>query len=220
MATVLVTGSNRGIGLELCRLFAKRGDAVIAVCRTASPALEKLGVRVVPNVDVTDGASVQELARLLEGTRLDVVVNNAGILGHESLGEIDYDAVRRQFEANAVGPLRLTEALIPYLAKGAKVALITSRMGSIADNGSGGMYGYRMSKAALNAAGASLAIDLLPRGISVIILHPGFVRTAMTGNNGNIDPDAAAAQLVARIDESSLATTGRFLHANGEPLPW
>ena len=220
MANVLVTGSNRGIGLELCRLFAKRGDTVIAACRTGSPALQELGVRVIQNVDVTNGATVQEFAQKLEGIKLDIVVNNAGILAHESLGSVDYDAVLRQFEANAVGPLRLTEAIIPFLAKGAKVALITSRMGSIADNGSGGMYGYRMSKAALNAAGASLAIDLAPRGVSVIILHPGFVRTSMTANNGNVDPAEAAAQLIARIDDSSLATTGRFLHANGEPLPW
>lgn len=220
MATVLVTGSNRGIGLELCRLFSRRGDTVVAVCRNSSPELDALGVRVLSGVDVTDGASVQELARQLQGSSVDIVVNNAGILSHESLGEVDYDAVRRQFEANAVGPLRMTEALVPYLGKGAKVALITSRMGSIADNGSGGYYGYRMSKAALNAAGASLALDLAPRGVSVIILHPGFVRTQMTANNGSVDPAEAAAQLVARIDESSLATTGRFLHANGEPLPW
>jgi NAD(P)-dependent dehydrogenase (short-subunit alcohol dehydrogenase family) len=220
MATVLVTGSNRGIGLELCRIFVGRGDTVFAVCRTESPELAKLGASVVQDIDVTSGASVQELVRQLQGTKLDVVVNNAGILAHESLGDIDYDAVRRQFEANAVAPLRVTEALVPYMAKGAKVALVTSRMGSIADNGSGGMYGYRMSKAALNAAGVSLALDLAPRGVSVIILHPGFVRTQMTGNNGNVEPAEAAAQLVARIDESSLSTTGRFLHANGEPLPW
>jgi NAD(P)-dependent dehydrogenase (short-subunit alcohol dehydrogenase family) len=220
MATVLVTGANRGIGLELCRIFAARGDSVIGACRTASPELEKLGARVVSGIDVTDAAAVQSLVRSLEGTKLSIVVNNAGILGHETLGEIDYDAVRRQFEANAVGPLRLTEALIPYLAKGAKVALVTSRMGSIADNGSGGMYGYRMSKAALNMAGASLAIDLAPRGVSLVILHPGFVRTGMTGNNGNIDPAGAAKQLIARIDELTPETSGRFFHANGESLPW
>jgi NAD(P)-dependent dehydrogenase (short-subunit alcohol dehydrogenase family) len=220
MGTVLVTGSNRGIGLELCRHFKNRGDSVIAVCRTPSPELDALGVRVVAGIDVTQPASVQELARSLEGIRLDVVVNNAGILGAETLGEIDYDAVRRQIDANAIGPLRLTEALIPFLARGARVALVTSRMGSIADNGSGGMYGYRMSKAALNMAGTSLAIDLAPKGVTVVILHPGFVRTGMTGNQGSVNAEDAAAQLIARIDEATPATSGRFVHANGEPLPW
>jgi NAD(P)-dependent dehydrogenase (short-subunit alcohol dehydrogenase family) len=220
MKNVLVTGANRGIGLELARIFRARGDSVIAVCRRASADLAALGVRVVTDVDVTDERSLDKLVRALEGTRLDVVVHNAGILRSEALGSIDYRSLQAQIDTNAIAPLRLTERLLPLLAAGAKIAFMTSRMGSIADNSSGSMYGYRMSKAALNMAGASLAHDLKPRGVAVVILHPGYVRTEMTGGHGNIEPKDAAAQLVQRIDELSLATTGRFLHANGEVLPW
>ncbi|HMI88407.1 MAG TPA: SDR family oxidoreductase [Polyangiaceae bacterium] len=220
MQTILVTGANRGIGLELCRSFQARSDAVIAVCRRSSPELGALGARIIADVNVTDEASIATLVRALDGTRIDVLVHNAGILRAEALGSIDYDSVREQLETNALAPLRLTERLLPLLAPGGKVALMTSRMGSVADNSSGSMYGYRMSKAALNMAGASLAIDLKPKGIAVVILHPGFVNTEMTGGRGNVEPRDAARQLVARIDELTLATTGRFLHANGEVLPW
>lgn len=220
MKNVLVTGANRGIGLELCRIFRARGDSVIAVCRKASSDLGATGARVVSDVDVTDERSLDKLVRALEGTRLDIVVHNAGILRSEALGSIDYGSLKEQIDTNAIAPLRLTERLLPHLASGAKIALMTSRMGSIADNSSGSMYGYRMSKAALNMAGASLAHDLKPRGTAVVILHPGYVRTEMTGGHGNIEPKDAAAQLVQRIDELTLASTGRFLHANGEALPW
>ena len=125
-----------------------------------------------------------------------------------------------QFQANAVAPLFLTRTLLPRLRPGAKVALVSSRMGSIADNGYGGYYGYRMSKAALNAAGASLAHDLKAAGIAVVILHPGAVRTGMTGGQGAIEPNASAAGLLQRIDELELRTTGRFLHQDGTVLPW
>jgi NAD(P)-dependent dehydrogenase (short-subunit alcohol dehydrogenase family) len=220
MQTVLVTGANRGIGLELCRLFRTRGDTVIGVCRTPSPELSALGLRVIANVDVTDERSIDTLVHSLEKIRIDVLVHNAGILRSEALGMISYDSIREQLETNALAPLRLTERLLPLLAPAAKIAMLTSRMGSIADNTSGSMYGYRMSKAALNMAGASLAHDLKPRGIAVVILHPGYVRTEMTGGHGTVEPRDAAAQLVARIDELTLATTGRFLHANGDVLPW
>ncbi len=220
MATALVTGANRGIGLELCRQLAARGDRVIAVCRTSTPELDKLGIRVEDGVDVTDPGSVEALAGRLHGTSLDLLVNNAGVLSHEGLDHLDFDSMRRQFEVNALGPLRMTATLLPLLSRGAKVAIVSSRMGSIADNTSGGTYGYRMSKAAVNAAGRSLAQDLASRAIAVVILHPGFVRTAMTGHNGMVDPPESARGLLARIDELTLESTGRFLHANGEELPW
>lgn len=220
MAHVLVTGGNRGIGLELCRQLAARGEEVVAVCRTPSTELSALGVRVEAGLDVTAPEAGFELHRRLAGQRLDVVIQNAGVLSHESLPTLDVAAIRRQLEVNAIAPLVLTAALRPLLGKGSKVALVTSRMGSMADNGSGGYYGYRMSKAALNAAGVSLARDLAPSGIAVVLLHPGFVRTDMTGGAGSTDPEEAARGLLARIDALDLSTTGKFLHANGEELPF
>ena len=161
-----------------------------------------------------------ELARRVAGVAIDLLINNAGILTVESLPTPDLDAVRKQFEVNAVAPLAVTAALLPHLAKGSKVAIITSRMGSIADNGSGSYYGYRMSKAAVNAAGVSLARDLAPRGIAVVLLHPGMVKTDMTRGHGQIEAADSVRGLLARIDALGPETTGRFWHMNGEELPW
>jgi NAD(P)-dependent dehydrogenase (short-subunit alcohol dehydrogenase family) len=220
MTTTLVTGANRGIGLELCKQLRARMHDVIAVCRTSSPELNELGVRVESGVDVSDEAALTSLGKRLAGTKLDWLICNAGILRHESLGALDVRSIRDQLEVNALGPLLTVHALLPCLGRGAKVALITSRMGSIADNGSGGAYGYRMSKAALNAAGMSLARDLAGRGIAVVLLHPGYVKTEMTGNSGNVTADKSASQLIGRIEALDLEHSGSFWHANGETLPW
>ena len=218
--TALVTGANRGIGLELCRLLKARGDHVIAACRGASPELKALGVRVEEDVDVSDMASLITLAQRLGDTELDTLIANAGILRSEELGKLDFGSIEAQWQVNALGPLRTVEALLSTLRQGSKLALITSRMGSIADNSSGGYYGYRMSKAALNAAGMSLAHDLKPRGVAVITLHPGFVKTEMTGRHGQLEPSESAKLLLSRIEALTLDSTGQFLHANGEQLPW
>lgn len=220
MTSVLVTGANRGIGLSFVKLLKARGAQVIATCRHGTPELEALGVEVALGVDVTSDKSINLLAEKLKGRRLELLINNAGLLATESLERLDFGSIQRQIEVNAYGPLRVTQKLLPLLQRGSKVALITSRMGSIADNGSGSMYGYRMSKAALNAAGKSLAVDLLPRGVAVAILHPGYVKTDMTGQHGAVEPDAAARDLLTRIDQLSLENTGTFWHANGEVLPW
>jgi NAD(P)-dependent dehydrogenase (short-subunit alcohol dehydrogenase family) len=218
--TALVTGANRGIGLALCRRLKDGGRQVIGVCRKSSPALDALDVRVEAAVDVTSDDAVAGLARRLEGVALDELICNAGILREDGLDDRAYDDIREQLEVNAIAPLRVVAALHRLVRRGGKVALITSRMGSIGDNGSGGYYGYRMSKAALNAAGMSLARDLASTGIAVAILHPGFVRTDMTGKSGNVDPEDAAKQLIDRIDALTPQTTGTFWHANGQVLPW
>ncbi len=218
--SVLITGANRGIGLALAQCYQNQGWSVIAACRTTSDELEALGVRVITAIDVAEADSVAQLQRALQGEKLNLLINNAGILGREALGEIDYAGVERQLQVNAVAPLRVTEALLPNLADGAKVALITSRMGSIADNGSGGYYGYRMSKAALNAAGMSLARDLQARGIAVAILHPGMVKTAMIDFHGDVSAGESAQRLVQRIEALNLENSGTFWHASGEVLPW
>ncbi len=221
MAMFLVTGANRGIGLEYCRQLQARGDQVIAVCRTASPEQEALGVRVEAGLDLASQAAIDELVARLEGLPLAGVVLNAGILQSMGLEDLDADGIRRQFEVNALAPLLLVRALLEQLPRGAKVALMTSRMGSIDDNSSGGSYGYRMSKVALNIAGKSLAIDLKPRGIAVAILHPGLVRTRMINfNPAGISPEESVRGLLARIDALTLETSGTFWHANGQVLPW
>lgn len=220
MAAILITGAARGIGLELTRQFAARGDRVIAVCRTPSSELQQIeGVRIIADIDVTDADAIAQLATQLSHQALDVLINNAGVLSDESLQNCNAAAIRHQFEVNALAPLLLTRALLPNLRAGSKIVLITSRMGSIGDNGSGGMYGYRMSKAALNAAAKSLAIDLKGAGIAVGILHPGLVATDMGGPQG-IPPAESATNLLARIDQLSMTNSGEFLHANGNPLPW
>jgi NAD(P)-dependent dehydrogenase (short-subunit alcohol dehydrogenase family) len=220
MHTTLITGANRGIGLEFTRIYAARGDHVIAACRASSPALDEMNVHVEIGVDVTSSTAVDALATRLAGRPLDLLVLNAGVLHRETLDNMDFDSIRHQFEVNALGPLRVVHALQPCLGEGSKIAIITSRMGSLADNSSGARYGYRMSKAAVNMAGVSLAHDLRPRGVAVGLLHPGFVRTDMTGGNGNWNADEAAGALVQRIDELNLQRSGSFWHANGEPLPW
>lgn len=232
MATVMITGAGRGIGLELCRQMAARGDRVLAVCRTPSAALEALAaesaqgaIDIIPGVDVSSDEDVAGLRQRLGAsakpdTKIDILINNAGILTRESLDDLDFGRIRKQFEVNSLGPLRVTAALLDHLAEGAKVVIVTSRMGSIGDNSSGSRYGYRMSKAAVNMAGVSLAHDLKPRGIAVAILHPGAVRTDMTGHHGLVDAPESVAGLLARIDELTLDTSGGFWHANGERLPW
>lgn len=222
MATVLVTGANRGIGLEYCRQLSVRGDDVIAVCRESSPELKSLGIRIEAGIELTDSSAIDELmSRLLLHQSLDGAILNAGILHSTGLNDLDADAIRQQFEVNALAPLRLASVLTRHLSSGSWIALMTSRMGSIADNTSGGSYGYRMSKAALNMAGQSLAVDLKPKGIAVAILHPGLVATRMINFNPNgISPQQSVEGLLKRIDALTLETSGSFWHANGEELPW
>ena len=219
MAHVVITGCNRGIGLELVRQFAARGESVTAVCRRPGAELDKLGVDVIDGIDVTDTASLSRLSAALNGKPVDILVNNAGILRGDRYESLDFDAMLEQYEVNAIGPLRVTRALDGHLVKGAKVALVTSRVGSIEDNASGNNYGYRASKTAVNQIGTNLAHDLRPRGIAVALLHPGLVATEMTGGNG-IEPGTAARGLIERIDDLTLEDSGGFWHAEGYRLPW
>lgn len=219
MATIVITGCNRGIGLQLCTQYSERGDDVIAVVRRSNADLEALPVRVVTGVDVGDAASMTVLKNALGDQRIDVLLNNAGILRGDSLDSLDYAAMEEQFRINTLGPLRVTEALLPLLSSGSKLVIISSRVGSIEDNGSGGNYGYRASKTAVNQIGTNLKIDLAPRGIAVALLHPGLVATEMTGGRG-ISPKESAEGLIKRIDTLDMENSGGFWHAEGYPLPW
>lgn len=217
---VVITGGNRGIGLALVKCYLSQGYDVVATCRQSNQVLDNSGAQVVAGVDVSDSASLIHLVQALGSRKVDILINNAGVLDSETLGSIDYEALARQININSMGPIRVTETLLDHLSLDAKVGLITSRMGSISDNSSGGYYGYRMSKAALNAAGVSLARDLSARGISVAILHPGFVQTEMVDFGGDISADEAAQRLALRISELNLENSGTFWHSNGEVLPW
>lgn len=219
MTTVLVTGCSRGIGLELVRQYHARGDNVIGTCRSSNDTLRATGVRVIENVDVSSADGVTHLANELDGIPLDILINNAGILYRDNFDSLDYAGMLEQFQVNTLGPLRVTRALAGLLTEGSKVGIVSSRVGSIADNGSGNNYGYRVSKAAVNMVGTNLMHDLRPRGIAVALLHPGLVATDMTGGTG-IEASEAAAGLIARMDELDLSGSGGFWHANGERLPW
>jgi len=221
MPTYLVTGTNRGIGLEYCRQLKAKGDEVIAVCRSVNDELKELNIETIADIDITSDQSVAKLVTQLGDRPLDVLINNAGIVERVNLSNLDFESIRKQFEVNALGTLRVTHALLPNLKDGSKIAIMTSRMGSIEDNTSGGSYGYRMSKVAVSMAGKSLALDLKPRGIAVAILHPGLVQTRMTNfTSSGITPETSVKGLLARIDELNLGNTGTFWHANGEVLPW
>ncbi len=220
MALVVITGANQGIGLAMAQQLQARGDEVVAACRTASDELNATDCQVVEGVDVCDDAGVELLRQAVGDRRVDVLINNAGILTSERFDDLDFDRMRKQYEVNTLGPLRVTKALSDNLREGSKVGILTSRVGSMADNGSGGNYGYRMSKAAANMAGVNLMHDFKPRGIAVILLHPGYVKTNMTGGNGMTDTASSAKGLVARIDDLSMETTGTFWHAEGYQLPW
>jgi NAD(P)-dependent dehydrogenase (short-subunit alcohol dehydrogenase family) len=218
--TVVITGANRGIGIELAKHYQALGDNVIGVCRETSDELDEIASMVIENIDVTNVNAVEQLKIVLSNQSIDILINNAGLFCNETLNDMDFESIEKQMEVNAYGPLKVTLALLPQMKEGSKIANITSRMGSIADNTSGNYYGYRASKAALNAFGKSLAEDLKPRGISVAQLHPGFVQTRMVGFNGDISPEIAAKGLAQRIEALSQETTGGFWHSNGEALPW
>ena len=194
---------------------------MIAVCRQSSDELDALGVRIETGIELTSSDSIAALVNGLGGQRLDCVILNAGILQSMGLNDLDPDGIRQQFEVNALAPLLLARALVPLMPEGSKLALMTSRMGSIEDNTSGGSYGYRMSKVALNIAGKSLAVDLKTSGIAVAILHPGLVKTRMIKfNPSGISPEESVQGLIARIDALTLENSGSFWHASGTLLPW
>lgn len=220
MATVVITGANRGIGLEFVKQYIAKGDKVYALCRNTSDALSQSGAKVIDKVDVGNPECLERILPTLSDLKIDLLINNAGVLASETLDDMSAPTIEYQFRVNALGPVLVTQLLQQQLVKGAKVALITSRMGSMADNTSGGYYGYRMSKAALNMAGVSLAQDLKASDVAVALLHPGYVQTEMVNNNGDISAEVAVERLMQRIEQLNMTNTGTFWHSNGEVLPW
>jgi NAD(P)-dependent dehydrogenase (short-subunit alcohol dehydrogenase family) len=226
MNSILVVGADRGIANAICRQLHARGDRVIAACLGEGEGFAEGGIDSIGGIDVTSDAAVGKLVEGLHArsARLDWVLHVAGVLGLDELGKIDYDDMRRQFEINTLGPLRVAEACIPFVGPGSKLGIVTSRVGSLGDNGSGGMYAYRVSKAGANMVALNLHHDLSKRGMAVVALHPGMVATDLTrdypGNFNYIQPEEAARGLIARMDELTPASSGQFRHANGDKLLW
>jgi NAD(P)-dependent dehydrogenase (short-subunit alcohol dehydrogenase family) len=217
---IAIVGANRGIGLALCQLLSP-DHQVYGFCRQSSEALNSLPMQaVIEDFDVTPGKPMCDKVKSAGLPTLDYLFHVSGIMRSETLDHMNVDTIREQMDVNAIAPILSVQAFLPHLGAGSKVGLLTSRMGSIADNTSGGRYGYRMSKAALNMAGKSLAEDLRGQGIGVYLLHPGYVQTDMTEGKGLITPAQSAQGLWEVMQQRELSETGSFWHSNGEPLPW
>ncbi len=226
MPSVLITGANRGLGLAFARQYADDGDRVFATCRAPGAAgdLNALeGDITVHRLDVADLGNIEALAAELKGEAIDILVNNAGILTEsQRMGTIDYAAWEEELRVNTIGPIAVAQAFAPHLdrCKSPRIAFISSTLGSIGGNTSGGHYLYRSSKAALNAAAKSLAIDLAPKGVIVLLFHPGWVRTDMGGPGAAIDADTSVRGLRRLIGRAKPRDSGRYMTYQGDDLPW
>jgi NAD(P)-dependent dehydrogenase (short-subunit alcohol dehydrogenase family) len=227
MATVLVTGANRGIGLEFVREYAADGWRVIAACRKPKKAKDVEQVNgdvTLRALDVADPDSVATFVDESKGDPIDVLINNAGVYLDRNIpfGKLDYAGWMTSFQVNTVGPVRIAEALADAVAASNRklMVFVSTQMASIAENSAGGAYAYRASKAALNAAVKSMAMDLKTRGIACLLLHPGWVRTDMGGKNATLDVRDSVHGMRRVIEGFDLARTGAFLCYNGEPVPW
>ena len=228
--TILITGANRGIGLELTRQFAADGWTVLACCRNPDAATELQmlsdhdSVVELHALDVTDYQQMATLSAELRDRSIDILLSNAGIYGPRgaNFGDVDAAAWREVLEVNSIAPLMLVQAFVEQVAASQQklVAVISSKMGSIADNGSGGSYIYRSSKTMVNLVFKNLSIDLAGRGISAITLHPGWVKTEMGGANAELGADESAAGLKAILQSAGPAHNGQFIEFNGDPIPW
>lgn len=228
---VLITGASRGIGLEFVRYGIERGWRLFACCRhpqqadslinTATLAKGQVSVHV---ADMDELATVQALAYELRNEPIDLLINNAGTYGPQDMrfGRVDTDAWLQAFSVNTIAPLKVVESFIENLHMGQSptVACLSSKMGSMADNGSGGSYVYRSSKAALNAVIKSMAVDLGEQGIKVVALHPGWVRTEMGGPDAEITPRQSVTAMVSILEGLSAADSGRFIDIDGSDIPW
>lgn len=226
----IVTGANRGIGLELARQLTARGDTVLAGVRDPASAEDlralasSQGSRIqIHACDIASDESARAFAASLGDEPIDVLINNAGIYGkHQRLEDLDLDDVTRTYNVNALGPIRVTRAVLPLLRKGKtrKVVHITSGMGSVTDNTSGGSYGYRMSKAALNMASKSMSVDLSAEGVLCVVMNPGWVKTDMGGSSAPTDVTESASKMIGMIDKMTLEDTGKFFDFKGGTIPY
>ena len=231
MPSALITGANRGLGLEFARQYLADGWRVYAACRDPESAseLHRLAdenrdtLRILA-LDVTDPASIDAAATALDGQAIDLLLNNAGIIGPrgQTIGNIDYDAWKDVLDVNTLGSMRVSEAFVEHVARSDRklIVTLTSGMGSIADNMSGGSILYRSSKAAVNMVMRSLAIDLAPRGITCVVINPGWVRTDMGGPNATLEAAESIGRMRRIIAALGPEQSGKFLNHTGREYPW
>jgi len=225
--TVLITGTNRGLGLEFVKQFAIEGYQVIACTRKINKKdelhqlQEKFKTISICKLDIANFSSIDQFAKLFKKP-IDILINNAGVYPDSSVDHVDYKSWLDAFKINTLAAFKMTKAFLPHLKKGQlkKIASLTSKMGSIDDNSGGGEYIYRSSKTALNMVMKSLSIDLKPYDLSVITLHPGWVRTDMGGPNGLIDVDESVAGMKRQIDKLTIRTSGQFIAYDGKKISW
>jgi NAD(P)-dependent dehydrogenase (short-subunit alcohol dehydrogenase family) len=231
MPSTLITGANRGLGLEFARQYAADGWQVYAACRDPDSAseLHRLAggsghTLKVMALDVTNPLSIKAAVAELDDHAIDLLINNAGVMGApgQSIGHIDYDAWAKVLDVNTMGPLRVSEAFVEHVARSERklIVTLTSGMGSIADNTSGGSFAYRSSKAAVNMVMRSLAVDLAPRGITCVVVNPGWVQTDMGGLNANLTPAESIARLRRLLDNLGPAQSGKFFNHDGREYAW
>jgi len=222
--TVLITGANRGIGLEYARQFAAKGFNVIGTARDPAAATElRAIIERIEALDVADAASVAALAKRLDGMAIDILINNAGVGGRDDndLASIDFEQMQNTFAVNAFGPLRVIQSLMPNLRLGQRKLVIgmSSQLGSI-ERSNGGMYAYRASKTALSQFNKILASELGPQGFVFTVLHPGWVQTEMGGANATLTPQESVRGLVGVIEKLGPDDNGRFYDYQGKTIPW
>ena len=231
MSTVLITGANRGLGLEFCRQYAQSGWSVLACCRDpgSADALRTLAAHhaniAIHALEIADLSRIDALAGELGSVAIDVLISNAAIYGDEDrhgFGKLDYGRWTDTFRINTQAPVKLAEAFLPHLLRGERKLLVpvSTLMASMADNKGGGSILYRSTKAALNAAMKSISIDLQAQGLGVLILHPGWVRTDMGGPDAPIEAPESIAGMIKVIDAFKPTDSGRFMNFRGERLPW
>jgi len=215
----IVTGSNRGIGLELCKQLKAKKYQVIALCRRASEDLVNLDVQIIENVDVKNFEKLKEVCTQIKDP-IDLLINNAGIYIKDDIKSLNFKMLEEQFEVNSIAPLKATLAFLPLMQKNSKIAMISSLYGSISEVDEAKSYGYRASKAALNMFSKVLSQDLKALGVSVGIFHPGYVKTDMTSHLGNLTPEESVKNILKLIDMLDLKKSGNFFHQNGSIIPW
>ncbi len=215
----VITGSNRGIGLEFCKQLKEKGYEIFALCRSFSDELKKLNIQIIDNVDVRNIDSLRTAKEKINKP-IDLLINNAGIFLQDDLKSLNFKTLQEQFDVNSLGPLKVTLTLLPLMKKSTKVAMITSRLGSIESTTESNYFGYRTSKAALNMISKILSIELKPKEVPVGVFHPGYVRTDMTNHKGDLESNTSVKNMLALLENLNLENSGTFWHENGSIIPW